>query len=51
MNTNTRDLVSVIIPTYNHAHFLERALQSVFDQTFKNLEIIVVDNHSQDNTS
>jgi glycosyltransferase involved in cell wall biosynthesis len=50
MNSNTRDLVSVVIPTYNHAHFLGRALQSVFDQTYKNWEIIVVDNHSQDNT-
>lgn len=43
-------LVSVIIPTYNHAHFLGRALQSVLDQTYTNWEAIVVDNHSQDNT-
>jgi glycosyltransferase involved in cell wall biosynthesis len=43
-------LISVIIPTYNHAHFLSRALQSVLDQTFTNWEAIVVDNHSQDNT-
>jgi glycosyltransferase involved in cell wall biosynthesis len=43
-------LVSVIIPTYNHAHFLGRALQSVLDQTHPNWEAIVIDNHSQDNT-
>jgi glycosyltransferase involved in cell wall biosynthesis len=43
-------LVSVIIPTYNHANFLELALQSVIDQTYHNWEIIVVDNHSTDNT-
>lgn len=43
-------LVSVVIPTYNHAHFLGRALQSVLDQTYSNWEIIVVDNHSQDDT-
>jgi glycosyltransferase involved in cell wall biosynthesis len=45
-----RPLVSVIIPTYNHAHFLGRALQSVLDQTYPNWEAIVIDNHSQDNT-
>lgn len=43
-------LVSVVIPTYNHAHFLGRALQSVLDQTYRHWEALVVDNHSQDNT-
>src|SRR3990172_8575884 len=43
-------LVSVVIPTYNHARFLGRALQSVLDQTYTNWEAIVIDNHSQDNT-
>ena len=43
-------LVSIVIPTFNHARYLGRALQSVFDQTFKNWEIIVVDNHSTDHT-
>ena len=45
-----RPLVSVVIPTYNHAHFLGRALQSVVVQTYTNWEIVVVDNYSQDNT-
>ncbi len=43
-------LISVVIPTYNHAKFLKRALQSVLDQTYRNWEALVVDNHSQDNT-
>lgn len=43
--------VSVVIPTYNHAHFLGRALQSVVDQTYTKWEAIVVDNHSTDNTA
>lgn len=50
MNTGTGQLVSVIIPTYNHAHFLGRALQSVLDQTYTNWEAIVIDNHSRDST-
>jgi glycosyltransferase involved in cell wall biosynthesis len=43
-------LVSVVIPTYNHGHLLGRALKSVFDQIYTNWEIIVIDNNSQDNT-
>lgn len=50
MNVNVGPLVSVVIPTYNHGHFLGRALQSVLDQTYKNWEAIVIDNHSEDNT-
>lgn len=43
-------LVSVIIPTRNSAQFLNRCLQSIKNQTYKNIEIIVVDNNSTDNT-
>jgi glycosyltransferase involved in cell wall biosynthesis len=43
-------LVSIIIPTYNRLDDLKRALQSVYDQTFDNWELLVVDNHSTDNT-
>ena len=45
-----RPLVSVVIPTYNHAHFLGRALQSVLKQTYTNWEAFVIDNHSTDGT-
>ena len=47
--TNT-PLISIVIPTYNHAHYLGLALQSVIDQTYTNWEIIVIDNHSTDIT-
>jgi glycosyltransferase involved in cell wall biosynthesis len=43
-------LVSVIIPTYNRARLLERAVNSVLKQTFRDFELIVVDDASQDNT-
>ncbi len=43
-------LVSVIIPTLNSAKFLEKTLESVSDQTYKNIEIIVVDGGSRDKT-
>ncbi|MFA7342837.1 MAG: glycosyltransferase [Terrimicrobiaceae bacterium] len=44
-------LVSVVIPTYNHAHFLGKALRSVIGQTYTRWEALVVDNHSGDNTA
>jgi glycosyltransferase involved in cell wall biosynthesis len=50
MNYTATPLVSVVIPTYNHARYLGRALQSVLDQTYVNWEAIVIDNHSTDNT-
>jgi glycosyltransferase involved in cell wall biosynthesis len=50
MNNRVTPLVSVVIPSYNHAQYLGRALQSVLDQTYVNWEAIVIDNHSTDNT-
>lgn len=43
-------LVSVIIPTKNSEKFLEKCLHSVKNQTYKNTEIVVVDNDSSDQT-
>ena len=42
--------VSVIVPTYNRAHMIAEAIDSVLNQTFKDFELIVVDNYSSDNT-
>jgi len=41
---------SVIIPTYNRREFLKKAVDSVLSQTFKNFELIIVDDGSTDDT-
>tara|TARA_B100000795_G_scaffold269901_1_gene261020 strand:+ start:4590 stop:5495 length:906 start_codon:yes stop_codon:yes gene_type:complete len=51
LNSITNPLVSIIIPTYNHGHFLGRALQSIVDQTYSNWEVYIVDGNSTDNTT
>lgn len=45
------NLVSVIIPVYNDAHFLREALASVFEQEYRPLEVIVVDDGSTDDSA
>ncbi|MDP3651352.1 MAG: glycosyltransferase [Rhodoferax sp.] len=50
MNSAPIPIFSVIIPTYNHGHFIGRSLQSLLDQTLVSWEAIIIDNHSQDNT-
>lgn len=47
---NATPLVTVVIPTYNQAHFLREALQSLSAQTFTKWEAVVVNNYSDDDT-
>ncbi|KZS23634.1 glycosyltransferase [Wohlfahrtiimonas chitiniclastica] len=41
-------LVSVIIPCYNHEQFVQECIQSVIDQDYQNIELIIIDDGSQD---
>ncbi len=50
MNNKKNTLVSVIIPTYNRESILREAIESVLNQTYKQLELIVVDDCSTDST-
>lgn len=43
-------MISVIIPCFNSEELISRAINSVFQQTFKDYEIILIDNNSTDNT-
>ncbi len=42
--------VGIILPTYNSAKSLEKAIDSVLAQTYKNFELVIIDNFSDDNT-
>lgn len=49
-NVNNNPLVSIIMPCYNHAKYIETAISSVIDQTFKEWELIIIDDGSTDDT-
>lgn len=43
-------LVSVIVPNYNHAQYLEQRLDTIFNQTYQNFEVIILDDNSTDSS-
>ena len=47
---NSNDLVTVVIPTYNRADYLQEAIKSVLSQSYENFELLIMDNCSSDHT-
>ncbi|MDF2444979.1 MAG: hypothetical protein K0S46_215 [Moraxellaceae bacterium] len=45
---NTRPLVSVALPCYNHERYVQQCIQSIIDQDYQNIELIIVDDGSRD---
>ncbi|MCI5209905.1 MAG: glycosyltransferase family 2 protein [Candidatus Electrothrix sp. ATG2] len=45
-----KKLISVVIPAYNHERFIGAAVDSVLNQTWENVELIVIDDGSTDRT-
>ena len=41
-------LVSVAVPCYNHEYYIRECIQSIIDQSYKNIELIVIDDGSRD---
>src|SRR5690606_23818597 len=51
MNRSISPLVSVVFTSYNHAEYLQQALDSILSQSFQNFELIVVDDCSTDGSA
>ena len=46
-----KPLITVVMPAHNAAEFIQSSIESVLNQTYQNIELIVIDDHSTDSTS
>jgi len=44
------ELVSVVVPSFNHGKYIDKTIKSVMNQTYENIELIVIDDKSSDNS-
>lgn len=51
MENNKKPLITIIIPVYNEEHYLKEGIESVLKQDYENLEILIVDDGSTDNSA
>ncbi|MCQ2236862.1 MAG: glycosyltransferase [Bacteroidales bacterium] len=51
MGNSTQDLISVIVPVYNVENYLEKCLNSIVEQSYSNLDIILINDGSTDNSA
>lgn len=50
MGERSEPLVTVVIPVYNHERYVLESVQSIIDQTYRNIELIIIDDGSRDNS-
>lgn len=50
MNTKDFPLISVLIPAYNHENYIQETIESIINQTYPNIELIILDDGSKDKT-
>lgn len=50
MKESNEPLVSVIVPSYNHELYIENCIKSIINQSYKNIQLIVIDDGSKDNS-
>ena len=50
MYSQNKQLVSIIIPSYNYGEYISKAIESVINQTYNNWELIIIDDGSNDNS-
>ena len=48
---NNNPLVSVIMSAYNSENYIAKSIESITEQSYKNIEFLIIDDNSQDNTS
>ena len=51
MGRKMTKLISVVVTCYNHENYIEQCLRSIFNQTYRNIELIVLDDGSTDSSS